>query len=119
MAESRKYRKKPAEIEAMRLAGSPGRTHAVTSWMESNLYPFLVGNALEPESLRYPNQFESDSTRPDKGIYIDPATGSLMIRTMEGDMRASLGDYIIKGVQGEFYPCKPDIFHATYEEVED
>lgn len=39
------------------------------------------------------------------------------IETLEGDMTARHGDYIIKGVQGEFYPCKPDIFHETYEEV--
>jgi len=48
-------------------------------------------------------------------------TGSpdnLTIPTLEGDMTASKGDYIIKGVQGEFYPCKPDIFEATYEKVE-
>lgn len=43
----------------------------------------------------------------------------VMIWTLEGIMTASLGDYIIKGVHGEFYPCKPDIFHKTYEEVTD
>jgi hypothetical protein len=42
----------------------------------------------------------------------------LVIRTLEGEMRASRGDWIIKGVKGEFYPCKPDIFEATYERVE-
>lgn len=41
----------------------------------------------------------------------------LIIPTLEGDMYASLNDYIIKGVNGEFYPCKPDIFDKTYEEV--
>ena len=41
----------------------------------------------------------------------------LTIETLEGDMKAQFGDYIIKGVQGEFYPCKPDIFHLTYDEV--
>ena len=40
-----------------------------------------------------------------------------VIPTLEGDMRASVGDWIIKGVKGEFYPCKPDVFAATYEEV--
>lgn len=43
--------------------------------------------------------------------------GPLLIRTLEGNMIASAGDYIIKGVQGELYPCKPDIFWETYEEV--
>jgi len=40
-----------------------------------------------------------------------------VIATLEGAMHVSVGDWIIKGVQGEFYPCKPDIFEATYEEV--
>ena len=47
-----------------------------------------------------------------KGDYVD-------IGTLEGLMTASVGDMIIKGVKGEFYPCKPDIFEATYEAVED
>ena len=41
----------------------------------------------------------------------------LIIRTLEGSHHASVGDWIIKGVQGEFYPCKPDIFAATYDAV--
>lgn len=43
---------------------------------------------------------------------------ALMIPTLEGEMLAQLGDWIIKGVKGEFYPCRPDIFAATYETVE-
>lgn len=43
----------------------------------------------------------------------------LTIPTLEGDMTASKGDYIIKGVKGEFYPCKPDIFEQTYDEVKE
>ena len=46
---------------------------------------------------------------PDGGVYID---------TLEGKMYASTGDYIIEGVNGEFYPCKPDIFDKRYEVVE-
>ena len=42
---------------------------------------------------------------------------SLLITTLEGVMIASKGDYIIKGVNGEFYPCKPDIFEKTYERI--
>ncbi len=45
----------------------------------------------------------------------DQTTGVLTIRTLEGDMAANPGDWIIKGVKGEIYPCKPDIFDATYE----
>lgn len=40
---------------------------------------------------------------------------TMVIRTWEGNMRANVGDYIIKGVKGEIYPCKPDIFEMTYE----
>ena len=46
-----------------------------------------------------------------------PITDGRVIKTLEGDMIASPGDFIITGVQGEQYPCKPDIFHATYEPV--
>ncbi len=49
----------------------------------------------------------------------DKRLNGLYIETLEGNMRADVGDYIIKGVNGEFYPCKPDIFEKTYEPVED
>ena len=45
-------------------------------------------------------------------------TADLIIETLEGDMRANVGDWIIRDVKHEVYPCKPDIFAATYEEVE-
>jgi len=44
--------------------------------------------------------------------------GELVIATLEGAMHASQNDYIIKGLRGEFYPCKPDIFEKTYERVD-
>lgn len=43
----------------------------------------------------------------------------MVVHTLEGDMRADIGDWIIRGVNGEFYPCEPDIFAATYEVVTD
>lgn len=50
--------------------------------------------------------------------FVDTYHGKMpYIKTLEGDMYISDGDYIIKGVQGEFYPCKPDIFEATYEDA--
>ena len=112
-----KYRKKPVEIEAMQLVGTAGDTAQVLDWMAANRYPMLVGDYTRPETLRYHDQWPEDNSRPDKGTYIDPATGDFMIRTLEGDMRATYGDYIIKGVQGEFYPCRDDIFEDTYERV--
>ncbi len=50
--------------------------------------------------------------------YHHATTGTLYIKTLEGVMTAGRGDWIIKGVKGEFYPCKPDIFEATYEPAE-
>lgn len=49
------------------------------------------------------------------GVVYDPAARCAYIRTLEGTMRADLGDWIIRGVKNELYPCKPDIFAATYE----
>ena len=55
-------------------------------------------------------QFSKDS-------FIDRDDYTLKIETLEGVMTVSRGDYIVKGVDGEFYPCKPDIFEKTYDEV--
>lgn len=52
-----------------------------------------------------------------KGVTIDVNTGSAFIPTLEGTMEAKKGDYIIQGIAGEIYPCKPDIFGKTYESV--
>lgn len=87
-----KYRKKPVEVEAVRFTGSSTQRAAIRHWMEGNEY-------VEP-GMRTCDMV------------------SLEIETLEGVMRATPGDYIIRGVQGEFYPCKPDIFEATYEEVQ-
>ena len=52
------------------------------------------------------------------GVRYDPVAKCAYINTLEGRMRADYGDWIIKGVNGEYYPCKPDIFEKTYEKVE-
>jgi hypothetical protein len=100
-----KFRKKPVEIEAMQLVAdaTPAQGMAVYQWVESHL-----GSVPPPCDEEYNGP----------GVTIDPADGLMMIRTLEGDMKVSLGDWVIRGVQGEFYPCKPDIFAATYEAVE-
>lgn len=81
-----RYRKKPVVVEAMRLA-RPYR--AVQKWCDG----VLVKSGMARDNSIV-------------GMYID---------TLEGRMYAEAGDWIIKGVKGEFYPCKPDIFEATYE----
>jgi hypothetical protein len=89
-----KYIKKPVIVEAIQWCGGNHR----------EMYDFLEG---KPEK-------HMDSIG--KNFYMNNQ-GVLVIKTLEGDHQAHVGDYIIKGIQGEFYPCKPDIFHATYEPV--
>lgn len=109
--------KKPCEIEAMQWT-DPVVGHAICGWMEANGYPALLGNALYPDDLRAAGH-RHDAEPPTAGHWIRPGDGALMIRTLEGDMRVSPDDYVIHGVAGEFYPCKPDIFTATYDEATD
>ena len=94
----KKYIKKPIKIEAIQLK-------------EDNIievFDFLdEANYKETKSTE---ELEDFNQRMLKQGYIE-------IETLEGIMKASFGDYIIKGVKGEFYPCKPDIFQVTYEEV--
>lgn len=60
-------------------------------------------------------EFMKDSDR--LSYVYDDAKNILCIQTLEGDHYAPVGDYIIRGVKGEFYPCKPDIFEKTYDEL--
>lgn len=81
------YRKKPVVIEAMQFQP--------------------IGSSGE-DAARVESWCGGEMVVDDQGY-------SLVIKTLEGHMRASPGDWIIKGVAGEFYPCKPDIFEKTYE----
>lgn len=83
-----KYRKKPVVIDALEWKGTP------TSFAAIN----LMGGS--------------------RGITMSPDFQELKIVTLEGVMTAQKGDFIIKGVSGELYPCKPAIFHKTYDAVE-
>ena len=53
------------------------------------------------------------------GLLVDAVQPTIQIMTLEGIMTARCGDYIIKGVEGEFYPCAPNIFEKTYDEVDE
>jgi len=65
--------------------------------------------------------FDDDHPNPQHiiGFITDPIARTVIIPTLEGNHLAREGDWIIKGVKGEFYPCKPDIFEQTYEPVEE
>lgn len=69
------------------------------------------------EAIRFDGDNVNEILKFAKDSYNNPYTNEIMIPTLEGNMIASIGDYVIKGVNGEFYPCKPDIFAKTYEEV--
>lgn len=92
------YRKKPVVIEAVKLEDNE---QSIVNAIE-----FVYNVGMETNTLG--RIYEINKVKSDKG---------LIINTLEGNMLASFGDYIIKGVQGEFYPCKPDIFEQTYEQV--
>ena len=94
------YRKKPVVVEAMQLVGTNAETHAVYQWIEAN-----TQGSFDPLTEEIPAS----------GVSIDPATGDFLIATLEGVMQAKPGDWIIRDIEGEFYPCEPDIFAATYE----
>ncbi len=87
-----KYRKKPVIIEAIQFEDTSDRI--------IEIHEFMGGDTIRVN-------------------YEDKDNPYLKIETLEGTMKASVGDYIIKGVNGEFYPCKPDIFEKTYERVID
>ncbi|MCO7128410.1 hypothetical protein NIE88_22060 [Sporolactobacillus shoreicorticis] len=87
-----KYRKKPVVIEAVQ-------------WKPNEM---LIYDLME--------QFGGLDEMRAKSL--GKKKGKLVIKTLEGEMTADDGDYIIRGINGEFYPCKPDIFHKTYEKVE-
>jgi hypothetical protein len=95
MSEAAKYRKKPVVIEAMQWDGTYGQQQRIITWSA-----VVEGQDAWGEP-KVSGWFDGD-------YY-------LAIRTLEGEMRADVGDFVIRGVRGEFYPCKPDIFEATYE----
>jgi hypothetical protein len=70
---------------------------------------------IEARKLDYTKQSQRDIADWCNGV--EGPDCSVHIKTLEGVMVVSTGDYVIKGVQGEFYPCKPDIFEMTYEEA--
>lgn len=116
--EPQKFRKKPVEIEAMRLPEAyPEDVDPSSDSYQRNLDAAAVLHWLEGHLGRGFDPLD-DAAPPTTGWAIDPGTGVLLIATLEGVMRAQPGDWIIRGVHGEFYPCKPDIFEATYTTAE-
>lgn len=97
MKEIRQYRKKPVVVEAVRL--NTTNMPEVADWIGGDTAKIVVES--------------EEAWKLGKSV---PGF-SMTIHTLEGDMTAKSGDYIIKGIHGEFYPCKQDIFEKTYEAV--
>jgi len=98
-----KYRKKPVAIEAFQMT--------IERRQDNSEWPDWLHMAWNKEYE------EEGSVSPSEYPNSD-GTDRLVITTLEGIHLVSWGDWIIQGVQGELYPCKPDIFEATYEAVE-
>lgn len=73
---------------------------------------------IEAIQLTQDNMIEVLTFCNHENIIASSEGSSISIKTLEGTMVGNIGDYIIKGVAGEFYPCKPDIFEATYDKIE-
>jgi hypothetical protein len=72
------------------------------------------------EAIQYTGQLSVHAIMDMNGTRgVNNSEDGLFITTLEGTMKADRGDWVIKGVAGEIYPCKPDIFEATYEAVEE
>lgn len=100
-----RFRKKPVIIEAMLLSADTTATRGGLS-ANDRAHATIAG-------WMFANGFHAFRVHGDRRPF------GLLIETLEGDMLADPGDWIIRGVKGEFYPCKPDIFAATYDEAED
>lgn len=95
-----KARKKPVVVETLQWTGNNHR----------EMFDFLTDYQKQSEFITaYGDTFYIDHNK---------VKGGLIIRTLEGEHIAEICDYIIRGVHGEFYPCKPDIFEKTYEIIE-
>lgn len=104
---ARTWRKRSVDVQAAQLTGETAHDLAVYQWVEDN----TRGSFAPLEVL------EGRAPAPASGISIDPGTGHVLIATPEGIMHAPRGWWIIRGVAGEFYPCAPDVFAATYQEA--
>jgi len=85
---------------------------------KENTMPKYRKKPIEVEAVQWKgNNYDEINSFFGSRKFIGAENHSVVIRTLEGRMLANVNDWIIKGVKGEFYPCKPDIFEQTYERV--
>lgn len=90
----KKYKKKPVIVEAIQFVNTDERINLIKKFVGESFISKQGWDTLNLKTVR-----------------------NYYIKTLEGDMNVSQGDFIIKGINGEFYPCKSDIFLKTYEEI--
>lgn len=112
MSAPRQYRKKPVVIEAVEFKGELTAGVIIGWTMQGDQHAEFVQRGHE-----HPMRYDRECDRSN-GHTLDDAPSFLVIPTLEGNHRADLGDFVIRGIQGEFYPCKPDIFAETYDPVD-
>lgn len=95
-----KFRKKPVVIEAFQYDGDLMKSNGAFYVPEWAVHAYF-------DKILFFDRIDTENP------------SELFVKTLEGNHHVSVGDYIIQGVQGELYPCKPDIFELTYEEVEE
>ncbi len=96
-----RFRKRPVEVEAHLWDGNAVTAHLIAAWANGDEGGYITD--------------WNDDTLP---ITWDAENDLLVIATLEGDMEASIGDWIIRGTRGEYYPCKPGPFEDTFERVD-
>jgi len=93
---AKKYTKRPITIEAVQFTGTQENFNELLEFTEDAVCNFMMSKTFEGDNVT-----------------------TCCVPTMEGLMTATQGDFIIKGIKGEFYPCNEDIFHLTYFENEE
>lgn len=100
------YKTRPCQIEAIEWNGNNVKEILVFMGRLPHVdYVPMTNNTFE--SIMFENWIHNQTDLNNR----------LTIKTLEGNMKANVGDYIIKGLKGEFYPCKPDVFNEKYEEI--
>ena len=113
-----KYTKKPVTIEAVQWTGDQEVSDAIRQWVERDAE---AGSVVDTDHIQHLWNYDFGAyvLPSGKTIFAPYTERCLIILTLEGEMIARPGWWIIRGVEGEFYPCRPDIFDQTYQRLDD
>ena len=109
----KKYRKKPVIVEAIQFMDTPEGLRELVKFLGANVS--ILEYTLSPGLVQFVAKIGGNIIIN----YENPFNPFVSIKTPKGTLEAKLGDYIVKGVKGEFYPVEPDIFETIYEPIEE